>query len=66
MVCSEKPENAKVNGITVEIEQVLEGRKYMARVVTGRLAERVLKLQHLMLRVLELPLAPAALPDSPE
>ena len=66
VVCSEKPENAKVNGITVEIEQVLEGKKYMARVVTGRLAERVLKLQHLMLRVLELPLAPAALPDSPE
>ena len=65
IIRTEKTENAHVNGITVEIVEVLEGRKYKARALTGQYADsnRTLVVQH---RMLELPLAPAAGLDSPE
>ena len=68
------PANAYLNGTTVQITKVLNDpediekygkNRYKAKALSGTQVGRTLFVQHILLEP-ELPLAPAAHPDSPE
>ena len=53
--------NAHLNGIKARVVEILPGKKYRVRALSGVHERKLLQVQHQLLR-----LAPATLPESPE